>query len=808
MAGVRFNPSSGPQVSVGGGAAPVNVGVQVVGGGGSQTTDPGYKYYQQGMDANFGGNLPQFLEGLFEPQLQAARQERIYKGFADGVAGITAEEIHENKPWYSKVFGPTDYDSGVIMYDTQKQVSELAMSWQARMPELREKTHEQVTELLVSEMTALRGNNPFANALLDKGMMESFAPLIQQHTKERVAWQQTNLVRSQVEAADSRNTYFQQMQVQAATLGDQAPMEASFAESLAYAEKSLMDVYQTGDFQSDEAKKTFLNTAAASAMRKGQFFVIEALRRNGFMDALPADEAEAFEKKYVTAQAQYRTRFSTENPEFLEMIAKTEARVSRGVGGKPIVEDMENINRTYRALTGSPMPYYDADQIASAAGRSTSAWLRKEERLEDKRFALEQRAMDAAEKEALEARNAAQLTDWFVKGSAGAAINLKHVEAADMDRQSTAVFTGFLERGDVQGGVDLLVRNFNNLKGSYKNNMLSEQLRTNLTNSMDEQITDGFMQQYGMWKAMHDTTGFDAEGNRVDNAQGQATAIEYYSSPINQKMREFDRKLQLMTPDRAYVTTFGEWVTSGRPDFRGIANGDQKKNAEAFLSTMEKIDNGQSGGWIARTFGDGMALHPSARIQFAQAVSPYVDQLGSEGMLPEHRMMAAANLAISAGGIEFAGGQMLRHGRNQQPLSKFINDTDGKRTSVLFHKVLTEKAKKASSSIDIDSSSVVINRLKDDNGVPVYVVHVQEDDGFVDFDIRGTDLLDAEDKITQQIDVVNEIRRQNREGTSAGTIVRTDSGIPLGVRIPENVPLTPDDYRRIREMEARRKANK
>lgn len=758
MAAIQFNPVAGPQGGVGASGAAPRVGLT----GGVATAGPtqtATSFYTSGMDASFGIN-PGFINDILAAPLAAAKQDRVWKGFSDGVAGVTAEQVQKEQPWFTRLFGPTDYEQGITMYENQKKVSDLAMSWSARMPELRELPHEQVTEMLTAEMRGLQTNNPFADALLQKDMMQTFAPLIAQHGKERTAWQQSQLVKRQVAAAESRNAQFQALSAQVAALGKDSPMQAEAAENLSFMRQSLMDVWATGNFQNDESRKAFLMTAARSAARQGQFYVLEALRAEGFMDSLSAEDAERFEKQYETAQLTARNRLATENEAFGKMIARANALSQMGVGGENMYQMTREINETYRAMTGSPVGYFNDQQMAQMAGTATAGALRRQERADDKQFQLSLRAMDKQEKAEAEERNNAQAVSAFINGRAGEALLLKDVQQGDIDRASMAQFNSDMAEGKVGLAIGRVVNNFANLKASYTNQQLRSQLQNNLQNSMDENVSDAFMAQYGVWKQMYEAKAYDAMGEETDNAAGRATAIGYYGATVHQKMIEFDRKLNLLGAESAYKTTFGEWVGAGRPDFRGIERGDQKVATKAFLSAVDA----QGAGWFDRTFGNGYKLHPAARQQLAAAVAPYWEQLGDD-LLPEHKAKAAMQLLLSENGgrAEVVGGQFLRYGRQQQPLTKFMDDPDGMRTNVLFATALRDKAKEA--GFDPDKASISIVRLQDDNGVPQFSVQAFAEDHYTTVTLTGTDLHAIEEKGIKERD---RIMKQTKADRAAG----------------------------------------
>ncbi|QOI69542.1 internal virion protein [Xanthomonas phage Xaa_vB_phi31] len=750
MAGIQFNPVSGLQGGAsGGGAAMPSVGI--TGGGGASSNSQqrnAADWFEGGMRADFGGDLPGFLNDVFAAPLAVAKQEREWKGFTDAAAGATAEEIRESQPWYTKLFGPTQYESGAIAFENQKKASDLIRDWTLRMPELRQMPAEQVSVLLREQMNGMMSDNPFANAVLQKSLLTQFAPLIEQHGKERVAWQQAGLLKMQTENFQSNSATYQLLMSKAATLGSTGPMDINTAKQLEAAKSSLFDALTTGQLQTDDSIKSFITNSLRSAMRNGEFYTVEAMMDESVLNALPIETAEQIQKAYITAKAQYKNRFTADNPDFEKMMAKAAASRHLGIGGEPMLEQLREINSTYAALTGDPDGYYDSAQMAAYAGDATSSWLRRFERQEDKKDRLEEKAADNAAKAELEARNTAQLQEFYVSGSLGEAINMKGVERGDADRASTARFSMLMGEQKVEQAMGNLVYNFNNTKGSYKNEQLASQMQANLQNSMDEQVSDAFMVQHRMWKSLYTSPGYALQNGEVtltDAAQGQATAVGYYGETLNRKMVEFDQKVTAgMTSERAYATTFGPWVAAGRPDFRGIERNEQKEATKAFLGAIR----GESAGMFSRMFGNGFALHPSAQAQLAQAVGPYYEQLDA-GLLPEQRAKAAMNLAKQGGRIEIVAGQFLHWNRNQESLQKYLGDPDGERTSVLFNAVLTDRLKSVGTKAE--GNSIVINRLPDDKGDPVYAVHVETDEGFYNVDVRGSDLNKYDETRARQL---------------------------------------------------------
>src|SRR5690554_1647162 len=175
---IRFNTES-----VGGGPLGVQpavpqTGVQGGGNTGATTVRRGADWFQNvgGMETDFGGNLPEFVQGLTEPAMEARRTQQMWEGFAAARSGQQMEEITESQPWYTRVFGPTNYEIGAQHFHVQKQAADVEQDIINRMPELRELTsREMAHELQRISQDSLMGN-AYADSLLQKMLMERAGP--------------------------------------------------------------------------------------------------------------------------------------------------------------------------------------------------------------------------------------------------------------------------------------------------------------------------------------------------------------------------------------------------------------------------------------------------------------------------------------------------------------------------------------------------------------------------------------------------------------------------------------------------------
>lgn len=788
MAAVQFGGAASVPGMAGasGGAAPVNVGVQ--GGDGQKPTGvtAPTDYFTAGMVVQPSGrNWPGFLEEVFKAPLQAAAQERQFKGFVDAVKGTTTEEIRESQPWYSKLFGPTQYETGAMMYESQTAVSELTREFATQMPELRKLPSEQVTQILAERLDGMQksANNPFTSMILQKTATEQFGALMEMHTKERVGWQQAELVRGQVDANFAAGSALQALSARAALLGDQAPNDPQVAESLLLADRAFMDTLQAGYLQNDESIKQFVMTSFRRHADAGNLYPLQAMRRAGLMDALSAEDQQRAEAIITAAENKARSRFASERPDFTRAVWEIQANVTLGVGAEKMIPMIDEADRWFKAETGSSAGYFSDEQRAGFMASSSANWYRRFERQEDRldraNEAAANREADAAAKAAAEARNVVEAQQSFRSGTMGQTAILKDVSKADLDRYAYEEYQ-VAQSANPELAAGMLVFNANNGTATYVNDILAKQFQDNFKNSLDEQVSDGFMAQYENWLQIYSAPGAalnsQGEVEWTDKAHGPAAARMYYGEAINDRLLQFHNRYTTFGDQAAaYRNVFGDVTAGTTVDVGGLSREDSAARLKAFEETISGLDPS----WWSRTFGDAVPLQEASKREMMVHMANVARSL-PVNLSPENLMSAAWRVMQRENNSEVLGGVFVDSASNQKPLRNWLGDADpsngGERTSRFFGAALRHVARK--SGIDWqDVDMQVIRRQDGADGEPMFTVMVASKDGFDFLNVTGNDV-----RASMEYE-----RRKSREHIDG--------------------PVARDNARRARAVEAQREAN-
>lgn len=699
--------STGPQVGIDGGG--------IV----SSPTLAGKDFFRDGMDASWGEGIPEFLGEVFKPQLDRAKQQRMWEGFVRAREGASMEEIKQDSPWFSGVFGPTDYEMGAALYTTTKTMADYEADFMRRLPELREQTAEDMGREFNRMAESLRTGDEFTDALVHKQMMDRASTMMDLHTKHRVAWLQSEQVRMQVESVGASSGSYNETARQYALLGKNRPMEPEAAEAQQVLKLRLLDSMQTSRFQTNESIEAVYDSSIRGMADRGEFYSIRVLEEAGVFRSMPPDQAVKLQSYVEAQQRQYKNQWAAQ-PQVIESIAQLQALKNFGIGGLPAANMAEEINRMWASDTGASLPFYTAEEVGNFAGQGAESYIRRRERAEDRALQLADKAADQAAKDAAEARNVAQTTQAWLAGGIGETL-LNSPDKASVERISAQAFLDTY-KASPEVAIGSIVNNWSHSRGVVVP-QIKEELQHRVASVLDEQLNDGFLQQYRDWQIMVGSRGYKLENGTVtktDTSAGHATALQYYGPELHSRFRNYERAVNSnVSPDVAYRMVFGQDAQERRGDLRGIDSEQTKKNVEELRAAVSK----QSGGWFSRTFGNSFKLHPSTENLLATQSAYFFEQLNDPTLLPEDRARQAV-LAAQSNGLEFGGSFAWENGRGQQSIRSFLRADRDESVNNLMDRLIRQKLKDSGGDA---SGSVTILRLQDKNGPVLHILQWGED---------------------------------------------------------------------------------
>lgn len=655
---ITFSPGMAGGGALGVSAQPVNAGVQ---GGGVVRTAPvqsGASWFGETGMAMPDSKLPEFLEEITAPNREALARQQQWDGFVAARAGATMEEISAETPWYSKVFGPTNYEIGAQNYNVLKSVADMEQDLLHRMPELRKLGPEAMAQEFNRLATEQMTGNTFADAVLQKTFMERAGPLMDLHTKERVAWQQSELVRAQYESNSANSTAFQMLAKANALLGNTAPAEPEEAEKLLQAQISLLDGLSPSMYQTDESYKAAISAFVQGAADRGEFHTLKFLRSRGVLSALDPDTALGLERYVKQREAQYKSEFLDQNPAFAHRVAAVSLYTAEGVGALKTADMIAQLNAEYAAATGASDPLYDGSKLASMMAQSAGAHLNAQEAAAARAEAAAKAGRTEAEKLAAQQEDIDTAISSWDNGSWAMTAALPGIDKAMMESSVEQHFREMLRRAP-ERAFSSLVQNFATGEGAVLPGIKRE-LMTEASSVLTEQPNDGARALYQKWLALKNTRAqrLDREGKVVEGTVlGTAAAAAYFDEGVNtmfnriQTLRNGEVDFEL-----AYEIARGEITTTDPTKFTA----DTRKEAERLTSRMSDVIAQRNPRWFGFV---GNALGNTGREATARALVRAGEVMGVSGRT-EEEMQAMYKAAQHMFGLETAGKYAWENGKD------------------------------------------------------------------------------------------------------------------------------------------------
>lgn len=635
-----FQPPAPSQVRTGGSGG--SRGAQIVGGesqGGAvmagQQTDPG------AMTIGLGD----FFDKLMEPHLQRRQQEEFFRGMTEAQAGHATEEARAGS--LSQIFGPTGYQEGAAFYNARQQLGDWQNDVLTNMDAFKRMAPDEAAKALADHSQKMMTGNPFADALIQQGIIEGSAPLLNTVAKERFAWQQQEAVTAFSKSSDTSATTLQQLLVRQSALT--APTDAD-KSATAVAVQNFARGMAKPEGMTDDSYKKFLVGFMRNQLQAGNFYAVEVMRNAGIDAVLTDDERTRLEDNYQ----RYGNRAlgkAAMTPEIADALIRLDTRIRLGEDTPERITPIEaaaelaRINSRIKRTTGLDIDLFDIEDIRGASGSVVDALVAGYRRAEDRRWQIEDRedaqAFQREEREAERQENAAQVNAAWAVGApeTGMAAGM---EARDFD---------VLAINDYRAGDFSRIANSFAREG-YVSNRTAQLMQAAITNNMGESYTKDFRRAYGEW-------------SKLNKANGGAAAAYYGQYHV--MMQRFDQLVSSgMLPNTAYIRSFGD------PAAYAIESipGDRRKALE---DAIPGAINATESWWIGRVFGGRTLLNVPSREVVAATIRSYVVTAGNNSTVPVNDLVGQAIQAEQAAGrLERYGAFAWRNPTGTKALSTLL----------------------------------------------------------------------------------------------------------------------------------------
>ena len=578
-----------------------------------------------------------------QPYIERKQSEKFFEGFTMAQEGIALEELNNSDSNIKTIFGPTAFEQGAQFFTAKATLDQWTQDRYADMDRLKTLDPRDAAKELAATSRSLMTKDPFANQMIQSGLIEATGPLMNAVAKARYAYGQEQAINAWNTAGKSG----------AGALQAAASAQASAAGPTDGPSPAL--IQQTHTFlggmvkpegMDDETYRKGLYNFMRSAMQDGNFYAVNLMRRAGIDKVFGEDERV----KLDDAQHRYGQRamedLMSQDAGVATMILDYEEARGHTFGGEagdpkimtPLqaAARLTSINSYIKRRTGLDEDFFDFSEIRGEVRSIIDLVVSNHRRTQERKWQLEDRAyarqtqIEIAERDDREAA-AASGAAW-ASGDVNAAI-AGGIEEKHFNRLALRDF----RTGDFRG----LARAF--AVGHYTSTAVKNDIQGSVRGSLEEQYGKNFGKAYQTWQGMMKVN--------------PGMTSDYYGE-YHEKMRAFGTLANTVGPEAAYRQAFGD---PARYSSATVPPALRKEADEAVAAAV----NSRQSGWY-NPFG---TKYSAQAIRVMQNVVREDIALGLQnsdtpsGALAPEKM----NAALANGRLQVAGGEAWRAAPGTKP---------------------------------------------------------------------------------------------------------------------------------------------
>lgn len=650
--------------------------------------------------------LRSMADTLIDPIVQRRQEELFYEGARKQIEGEKLQNIVEDQPWYSKIFGPSASVQGARTMAQMQAVETFATNMQRDMGRLRTLSGDEFQQEVMTRIAeASELGDATSNVAVQTQLLESMGPLIRNHTAEHVSWVQEQM-QEQFTGTLVSNARFMQSAVQGLSTGrmseeDYGQVQANVAMALQPIEGQTSESYWAG-----------VQAATEEAMATGNFHFVNVVEQTLY-EHMPAEQRV----KFLNDRRKYEIQTASDMAvgEFSIDLAQLRAYSSEGqISPQGTWDRINEINRRFRAKTGLNRDLIDAGAAEGILTNNLKGIISEQR-------AAVRAAQDRAEEEALLAQQVHYAQMAFMGGFANSYV------AQGGDRQLTqdAAWGAIQGMQALEGEglkpegswAEVAATALNN--DGFKITQLENTIQRGIRMTIGGDYSPAFEQSYQTWRQLYEAPG------------GENAAAAYagdYAGQMEQYHR--DRLSGFEDPAVAHAANF-RTAPSRTP-----AGQEQTKELFGWLQ-----DNHTNPGIFSRIMGASQPLNASGQAVVAAAVSDTVANLDRNliGLSQEARF--GRGFASARERLDLVGEHAYLRNPADVRVKDFLGVTD-EEAGLIFNDVITERSRQV--GVRAPESYQII-RLRDsgrgEERQPAFVVRVYDEDGVpATFNFTGEEL--------------------------------------------------------------------
>jgi hypothetical protein len=295
---------------------------------------------------------------LIKPQLEAERTLKYVEGMQKAASGQAIEEIVNEQPFFSGLFGSSSVVDGARAYSASAKATSMAVDFETNMGELRKLSPTEMSKYTAGKIAeATSGGDAATNAMIVQQVGATLPAVMKGQTKAHIRYQQELRETATEQAYDAG---FALLQVNAAQAGEPGATK-TVDDVMAAGVTAMSGMVRDSEIQPALHSRLVAQSAAKSIMG-GNLRAMYVMEQSGKLAELEADDQYKIKRAYSVAQAEAKTKlpveFYTKVLEFKQLSMEPE-----GKNPAAIQAAADAINNEYRKLKGDHGDYLDPRDI-------------------------------------------------------------------------------------------------------------------------------------------------------------------------------------------------------------------------------------------------------------------------------------------------------------------------------------------------------------------------------------------------------------------------------------------------------------
>lgn len=289
---------------------------------------------------------------VLKPYVEAEEKKAYFEGAARVAQGQSLQQIENDQPWFTKIFGPSATVRGAQAMSATTALTQAETQTLEDMQDLKQQSPDAFRSYLVAQAAGIKSTgDPLVDATVQTKLAEQWGPLMKTHMREHIAWQQADMLEKQVNLNVSQA---------AALAGKRTANSTGWSDedrSVAY--QDVVAAAQPAAGQPQASWNKGMVRSLKGALNGGYFDYYKAIKASPLWDKIDGDAREALE----AAVPQYVMKDARNNPAITNItndLGALEFNLSHGASGITRPEELNTVideyNSRHRNQTGSDEP--------------------------------------------------------------------------------------------------------------------------------------------------------------------------------------------------------------------------------------------------------------------------------------------------------------------------------------------------------------------------------------------------------------------------------------------------------------------